>query len=279
MFLSRDQNASRCHNIKTDNISVERVEHFRYLGSNLTNQISIHEEIKSRLKSGNDCCHSVQNHLSSSLLSKNIKIKIYRTIILLVVVYGCETWSLTLREERKLRLFQNMVLRRLFGPKRDEVRGDWRKLNDEELNDLHSSPDIFRLIETTSSSACNILRILQNIDLKHLSLQFHNFPTRFKKIAGSVLLFCIYTYPRHINNPFFWGGGRGECKFKHENVKKYRRFLYLILRNLGTQTTLIGNAQFVPPDMISEPVFRGYLILSYLKILYRPLEISGTDQD
>jgi hypothetical protein len=83
------------------------------------NQSSIQEEIKSRLKSGNACYHLVQNLLSSGLLSKNIKIKIYRTIILPVVLYGCETWSLTLREERRLRVFDNMVLRRIFGPKRD----------------------------------------------------------------------------------------------------------------------------------------------------------------
>ena len=76
--------------------------------------------------------------------------KIYRTIIL-PVVYGYETWSLILREERRLRVFENMVLRRLFGPKRDEVKGEWRKLNNEELNGLHSSPDIFRLIKSTSS--------------------------------------------------------------------------------------------------------------------------------
>jgi len=70
----------------------------------------------------------VQNILSSSLLSKNIKIKIYRTIILFVV-YGCETWSLILREKRRLRVFDNRVLRRIFGPKRDEVRGEWRKIH------------------------------------------------------------------------------------------------------------------------------------------------------
>ena len=81
------------------------------------------EEIKSRLKSGNACYHSVQNILSSSLLSKNLKIKIYRTIILPVVLYGCETWSLTLREKRKLRMFEKRVLRRIFGSKRDEVKG------------------------------------------------------------------------------------------------------------------------------------------------------------
>ena len=81
--------------------------------------------------SGNACYHSVQNLLSSRLLSKNLKIKIYRTIILPVVLYGCKTWPLTLREEKKLSVFENMVLRRIFGPRRDEVTGDWRRLNDE----------------------------------------------------------------------------------------------------------------------------------------------------
>ena len=81
----------------------------------LTNQNSIQEEIKSRLKSGNACYHSVQIILSSSLLSKNLKIKIYRTIILPVVWYGCETWSLTLTEQRRLTVFENRVLRRIQG--------------------------------------------------------------------------------------------------------------------------------------------------------------------
>jgi len=76
------------------------------------------------LRSGNACYHSVQNLLSSRLLSKNLKIKIYRNIILPVVLYGCETWELTLREERKLTVFENMVLRRIFGPRRDEVTGE-----------------------------------------------------------------------------------------------------------------------------------------------------------
>ena len=74
--------------------------------------------------------------MSSRLISKNLKIKIHRIIILPVVLYGCETWSLTLREERRLRVFENKVLRRVFGPKRDEVTGEWRKLHNEELNDL-----------------------------------------------------------------------------------------------------------------------------------------------
>jgi hypothetical protein len=81
----------------------------------------IQEEIKRRLNSDNACYHSAQNLLSSRLLSKNIKIRIYKTIILPVVLYGCETWSLTLREEHRLRVFENRVLRRIFGPKRDEM--------------------------------------------------------------------------------------------------------------------------------------------------------------
>jgi hypothetical protein len=87
-------------------------------------QNSIQEEIKARMKLGNACYHSVQNLLSTSLLSKNLKIKIYRTTILPTVLYGCETWSPTFREERRLRVFENRVLRRVFGPKRDKVIGN-----------------------------------------------------------------------------------------------------------------------------------------------------------
>jgi len=76
------------------------------------------------------------------LLSKNLKIKIYRNIILPVLLFGCENWSLTLREERKLTVFENMVWRRIFGPRRDEVTGEWRRLHKEELNYLYSSTNI-----------------------------------------------------------------------------------------------------------------------------------------
>jgi len=91
----------------------------RYLGTTLTNQNLIQKEIKSRFKQGNDRYYSVQKRLSSTLLSGNIKI--YRIIVLHVVLYGCESWSLTLREERRLSVFENKVLRKIFGPKRDEV--------------------------------------------------------------------------------------------------------------------------------------------------------------
>jgi hypothetical protein len=119
-----------------------------YLGTTLTDQNCIHEEIKSRLNSGNACYHSVQSLLSSRLLSRNVKVKIYKTIILPVILYGCETWSLMLREEHRLRVFEKTVLRRIFGPKRDEVTGEWRKLHSEELHNLYSSPVIIRQVKS-----------------------------------------------------------------------------------------------------------------------------------
>ena len=102
------------------------MEEFKYLGKSLTNQNFIQEEIKSRLKSGNACYHSVRSLLSSSMLSKNLKIKIYRTIILPAVWCGCETWSLKLREERRLRVSENRVLRIIFGPNRNKETGEWK---------------------------------------------------------------------------------------------------------------------------------------------------------
>jgi hypothetical protein len=122
------------------------VSNFKYLRT--TNQNLIEEEIKRRLNSGNACYHSVQNLLSSSLLPKNVKMRIYKTIILALVLYWCETWSLTLREEHRLRVFENRVLRRIYGPRRDEVTGGWRKLHNQELRDLYSSPSIIRIIKS-----------------------------------------------------------------------------------------------------------------------------------
>jgi len=119
MVMSWDQNAGRSYNIKIDNSYWNnwqiRVEEFKYLGTALMNQNYIQEEMKSRLKWGNACYHLVQNLLFSSLLSKNLKIKIYRIILLAVVLYGCGNWSLTLREEHRLRVFENRVLMRVFG--------------------------------------------------------------------------------------------------------------------------------------------------------------------
>jgi len=97
--------------IKINIDSFERARQFKYLGKTLIYQNSIQEEIKSRLPSGNACYHSVQNLLSSSLLFKNMKIKIYRTIILPLSLYGCETWLLTLM----LRVYETRVLKRIFG--------------------------------------------------------------------------------------------------------------------------------------------------------------------
>jgi hypothetical protein len=86
--------------------------------------------------------------LSSRLLFKNVKIRTYKTIILPVARYGCETWYLTLRKEHRLRVFENRVLWRIFGQKRDEVTGEWRKLHIKELHDLYSSPSIIRIIKS-----------------------------------------------------------------------------------------------------------------------------------
>jgi hypothetical protein len=122
------------------------VSQFKYLGTTVTNQNLIQEEIKRRLNSGNEYYHSVQNLLSSRLLSKNVKVRIYKTIISLVVLYGCETWSLTVREEHKQRVFENRVLRSIFGPKRDGVTREWRRLHNEELHNLYSSSSIIRII-------------------------------------------------------------------------------------------------------------------------------------
>jgi hypothetical protein len=109
--------------------------------------MKINIRIKSRLNSGNACYYSVQNLLSSRLISKNLKIKIYKSVILVFVLNGCETWSLTLREEHKLRVFENRVLRRIFGPKREED-DSWRKLHNDELHILYSSPNIVRVIKS-----------------------------------------------------------------------------------------------------------------------------------
>jgi hypothetical protein len=146
MLLSRRQNAGQSHSITIADRCFENVAQFRYLGTTITNQNLIQKEIKRRLTSGNAYYHSVQKTLSSRPLYKNVKIKICKTIILPVVLYGCETWPLTLREEHGLRVFE--MLRIIFGPKRAEVTGDWRKLHNEDLHNLYSSPNIIRMIKS-----------------------------------------------------------------------------------------------------------------------------------
>jgi hypothetical protein len=128
MLLSHHQNAGQNYGIKIANRSFENVAQMKYL--QVTNQNLFQEEVKRKLNSGNACYHSVQNLLSYLLLSKSEEVKIYKTIILLVVLYGCETWSLSLRVEHRLRVSESGVLRRICGQRRDEAIGRW-KLCDE----------------------------------------------------------------------------------------------------------------------------------------------------
>jgi hypothetical protein len=123
------------------------VKTFKFLGSILTNKNCIHEDIKCRLEVVNSYYYSVQTPLSSRLLSKNLKIKMYITFILPIVLYGCETLSLilVLSEERRQRVFENRFLRRIFEPKGEE-NGEWRSLHIEELHSLFCSPNIVRVM-------------------------------------------------------------------------------------------------------------------------------------
>jgi hypothetical protein len=149
VLMSYSQKTGQKHSIKVANRSFEDVAKFKYLGTALTDDNCMHEEIKSRVNTGNVCYHSVHSLLSSCLLSRNLKVKIHKTIIMPVVLYGCETWSVTLRDEHRLRVFGNRVLKRMFGRKMDEVTGQWRKLHDGKLHNLYSSPYIIRQIKSS----------------------------------------------------------------------------------------------------------------------------------
>jgi hypothetical protein len=129
MLLSRHQDAGQNRDMEIANRSFE-------IGKDRTDQNLMQEEIKAGMNSGNAYYHSVQNLLSSRVLSKNVKFRIHKTIMLPVVLYRCETCSLTLREEHRLRIFENRLLRRIFGWKRDEVMGGWRKQHNKEFRDL-----------------------------------------------------------------------------------------------------------------------------------------------
>jgi hypothetical protein len=148
MLMPRSHNIGQKRSIKIANRYFEDVARFKKLGTTLIDQNCMHKEIKSRLNSGNACYHSVQSLLSSIFLCRKFKVKIYKTTILPVVLFGCETWSLTLREEHRLRVFETGEMRRIFGPKRDEVTGDWRKFLSGELHNLYSLPGIIMQIKS-----------------------------------------------------------------------------------------------------------------------------------
>jgi hypothetical protein len=145
MTMSCHPNSGQNQNIRIANELFGNVAKFKYLGMTVTNKNDIHDKIKSTLNSRNACYHSIQNLLSSHLIPKNLKIKIYKTVILPVVLYGHKSWSLTLREEHKLRVFENSVLKKIFGPKREED-GSWRKLHNDELHNQYSSSNVFMLL-------------------------------------------------------------------------------------------------------------------------------------
>jgi hypothetical protein len=149
--MSRHPKSGQNQNIRIANEWFENVAKFKYLGTTLTNQNGIHDEIKNRLNSGNACYYSVQNPLSFLSHIKKLKIKIYKTVILPVVLYGCETRSLALREEHRLRDFENRVLRKIFGPKRDED-GSQRKFHNNKPHNLYSSPNIVTVIKSRRMS-------------------------------------------------------------------------------------------------------------------------------
>jgi hypothetical protein len=135
------------------------------LGTTVKNRNLIQEEIKRILNSGNTCYHSVQNLLSSRLLSKNVKLRTHETIILPVVLCGCETWSLTLREEQRLRVLENRVLRRIYKPKRGEIIGGWRKRYGDEIHNLYSFPSIITITKSWRMRwEGNVARIGNNIN-------------------------------------------------------------------------------------------------------------------
>jgi len=148
MVTDRIQNIHNSGNLVIRDKMFERVSNFKYLGSILNQTNEIREELKKRINLGNACFYSVNKLLGSRVLSKRLKIRVYKTIILPVVLYGSEAWSLTLQDEKKFRVFENKILRKIFGAKRDEETGEWRTLHNEELHRLYNSPDIINVIKS-----------------------------------------------------------------------------------------------------------------------------------
>ena len=146
MITSRAE--KRESELNVANFKFAQVNEFKYLGTIVTDKNETKTEIQKRLHSGNACFYATNKLLKSRLLSRKTKIRIYKTIILPVVLYGCETWPLTRAQENRFRVFENKVLRKIFGTKKDEVGWEYRKLHNHELEELYKSPSIVRIIKS-----------------------------------------------------------------------------------------------------------------------------------
>ncbi|KAL4088534.1 hypothetical protein QTP88_023628 [Uroleucon formosanum] len=142
----REVNYRQGEIMEVDNHSFKRVSHFNYLGSILTNDNNIKVEIDTRLKKGNNCYYGLGKVLSAKAVSKNLKVQIYTTLIRPVVLYGSETWPLRKAEQMRLEVFERKILRRIFGPCKDDQTGEWRKRHNQELQNLFQRPDITKEI-------------------------------------------------------------------------------------------------------------------------------------
>ena len=145
MITSRQQIIVLNQNIVIENLSFKNVEKLKYLGVIVTNKNDIREEIKRRINMYNTFYYSLEKILSTHVLSRKLEVNTYKTIILPVALYGCGTWSLTLKEEHRLSVFENKVLRKIFWAKTDEITGEWRNLHYFELN---FSPNIIRNLKS-----------------------------------------------------------------------------------------------------------------------------------
>jgi len=141
MIRSRNTGNEGNKNIR---IRDEVIETFKYYRAYVISK----NEATDRLISGNACFYSVQKLLTSRFISRKMKLKIYRTVILPVILSGCESWSTTLADEHKLRVFENKVFRKIYGPKRDEMTGKWRRLHNEELHGLYDSLDVVKILKS-----------------------------------------------------------------------------------------------------------------------------------
>ena len=148
MITSRHSNVIQNKNIVITDLSFEKCGKVQISRSNSNRYKYMREEIKLRINMGNACYYSLEKILSPRLLSKKLKVKTFKTIILPVVLYICETWSLSLREEHRLRVFENKVLRKIFGAKKHETTREWRKLDKAELHALYSSRNIIRSLKS-----------------------------------------------------------------------------------------------------------------------------------